>query len=513
MVLIIQEPRAHQPEGQEIVPFEDLVDFGDGEKNVAFLIKKTYEKKAHRGKANLIQARMVQRVAQRVAVDVGRAAALRRLEHNAEAVCEGVDGVIDELLEVGRHRVGQVDLAHVLALVVLEVELLHLALRAHRVHLDQQREVGVEVVAVELKVGGREEARGGARAVLAVEDGARLGARDARRADALKLVARDRAGEVRRLRLRLDDFVDPTLRARALAAPDRHRRRERARRREVELLEAEVGEQRAKVWVAVGLHAGVGAPRGGEGGLAGEGVAFGFDVAEPTLEHERARRVGQRRRRRDRRVAALLLVGDADARERERAAARRVRAARRRRHRDEIAVLEGRRARRGRRRRLDVQAELPACRRRERRLVAQREDLRRPRGEQRRAHRRPRRRVRNDRPRRRVWDARTRRRIWDGRARRRLRDGRPRRRLRDLEGHIGLQAFEHRSGARGSRCLLRLASKLATLLRRVGCVRERFARPHRVACAHRSDHRGSRSNCATIVVFECRQLGRELSLR
>ena len=56
MVLIIQEPRAHQPEGQEIVPFEDLVDFGDGEKNVAFLIKKTYEKKAHRGKANLIQA-------------------------------------------------------------------------------------------------------------------------------------------------------------------------------------------------------------------------------------------------------------------------------------------------------------------------------------------------------------------------------------------------------------------------------------------------------------------------
>ena len=43
MVLIIQEPRAHQPEGQEIVPFEDLVDFGDGEKNVAFLIKKTYE--------------------------------------------------------------------------------------------------------------------------------------------------------------------------------------------------------------------------------------------------------------------------------------------------------------------------------------------------------------------------------------------------------------------------------------------------------------------------------------
>ena len=46
MVLIIQEPRAHQPEGQEIVPFEDLVDFGDGEKNVAFLIKKTYEKKA-----------------------------------------------------------------------------------------------------------------------------------------------------------------------------------------------------------------------------------------------------------------------------------------------------------------------------------------------------------------------------------------------------------------------------------------------------------------------------------
>ena len=44
MVLIIQEPRAHQPEGQEIVPFEDLVDFGDGEKNVAFLIKKTYEK-------------------------------------------------------------------------------------------------------------------------------------------------------------------------------------------------------------------------------------------------------------------------------------------------------------------------------------------------------------------------------------------------------------------------------------------------------------------------------------
>ena len=56
MVLIIQEPRAHQPEGQEIVPFEDLVDFGDGEKNVAFLIKRTYEKKAHRGKANLIQA-------------------------------------------------------------------------------------------------------------------------------------------------------------------------------------------------------------------------------------------------------------------------------------------------------------------------------------------------------------------------------------------------------------------------------------------------------------------------
>ena len=46
MVLIIQEPRAHQPEGQEIVPFDDLVEFGDGEKNVAFLIKKTYEKKA-----------------------------------------------------------------------------------------------------------------------------------------------------------------------------------------------------------------------------------------------------------------------------------------------------------------------------------------------------------------------------------------------------------------------------------------------------------------------------------
>ena len=56
MVLIIQEPRAHPPAGQEIVPFDDLVEFGDGEKNVAFLIKKTYEKKAHRGKANLIQA-------------------------------------------------------------------------------------------------------------------------------------------------------------------------------------------------------------------------------------------------------------------------------------------------------------------------------------------------------------------------------------------------------------------------------------------------------------------------
>ena len=56
MVLIIQEPRARPPAGQEIVPFDDLVDFGDGEKNVAFLIKKTYEKKAHRGKANLIQS-------------------------------------------------------------------------------------------------------------------------------------------------------------------------------------------------------------------------------------------------------------------------------------------------------------------------------------------------------------------------------------------------------------------------------------------------------------------------
>ena len=51
MVLIIQEPRAHPPAGQEIVPFDDLVEFGDGEKNVAFLIKKQYEKKAHRGKA------------------------------------------------------------------------------------------------------------------------------------------------------------------------------------------------------------------------------------------------------------------------------------------------------------------------------------------------------------------------------------------------------------------------------------------------------------------------------
>ena len=41
MVLIIQEPRAQQPEGQEIVPFEDLVEFGDGASAFALTISST----------------------------------------------------------------------------------------------------------------------------------------------------------------------------------------------------------------------------------------------------------------------------------------------------------------------------------------------------------------------------------------------------------------------------------------------------------------------------------------
>ena len=102
MVLIIQEPRAHPPAGQEIVPFDDLVEFGDGEKNVAFLIKKTYEKKAHRGKANLIQA----------PEKFGKAIRMQAELFPADPPSEPFE------LTAGA---GQVDLAHVLALVVLEV--------------------------------------------------------------------------------------------------------------------------------------------------------------------------------------------------------------------------------------------------------------------------------------------------------------------------------------------------------------------------------------------------------